>query len=172
MEPVACLVTDPPWTFQDRLGVKGASAHYGCLSLSELKGFPLPPLADNGYLFLWRVAALQSEALELAKAWGYTIKTELVWRKLTATGKRHFGLGRHFRAEHEICLVGTRGKPKPLRHDLRTVFEAQVRQHSRKPDEFYRLVESFCPGPRAELFARQRRPGWLSLGNEVDKWVA
>lgn len=172
MDPIACLVADPPWLFKDKLGTKGANSQYSCLPLSELKSYPLPELADSGYLFLWRVASLQSEALELAEAWGYTVKTELVWRKLTASGKRHFGLGHHLRAEHEVCLVGTRGRPKPLRRNLRTVFDAKVRQHSRKPDEFYRLVESFCPGPRAELFARQRREGWLSLGNEVDKWIA
>ncbi len=168
-----CIVADPPWSFKDRLpGTKGASSQYPCLDLAALKSWSLPPIADDAYLFLWRVASMQLEALELATVWGFAVKTELVWCKLTRTGKRHFGLGRHLRAEHEVCLVATRGSPKPLNRHTRSVFTGPVREHSRKPDEFYQLVEQFCGGPRVELFARQRRPGWDAIGNEVDRFGA
>lgn len=164
------LVADPPWRFNDRLPGKGrgAAKHYDLLGLVDLLGFELPPLAPDCYLFLWRVAAMQEEALRICRAWGFEPKTELVWVKTTKTGKRHFGMGRHLRASHESCIVATRGRPKPLVHNVRSVFEAPVGRHSAKPDAFYDLVEAFAPGPYVELFARRHRPGWTCFGNELE----
>lgn len=167
-----CIVSDPPWRFGDSLpgDTRGASKQYATLRTWEIMRFPLPPIADDAYLFLWRVAAMPQEALDVCKAWGFVPKTELVWRKLTPKGNVHFGMGRHLRAAHETCIVAVRGKPKPLVRNLRTIFDAPVREHSRKPDEFYKLVEAFCAGPRVELFARQRRYGWFAHGNEASKF--
>lgn len=160
------LVADPPWTFGDALGKRGAAANYSLLSLRDILRFELPPLADDAYLFLWRVSALGEEAYRVARAWGFTPKAEIVWMKQTATGKRWFGMGHHVRNEHETCLVATRGKPQPKVRNVCSTFMAPVGRHSEKPDAFYALVEEFAHGPYVELFARRRRAGWTCLGND------
>ena len=166
---IAALVADPPWKFGDSLPGKtrGASKQYRTLSISDIARFPLPPLADNAVLFLWRVAAMQEEALFVCRAWGFKPKTEIIWRKLTRTGKEHFGMGRLVRASHEACLVATRGRPIIRSKSVRSVFAAPVHEHSRKPDEFYDLVQSLSAGPYAELFARRVRPGWEQFGDQL-----
>lgn len=167
----AALIADPPWPFRDRLpgNGRGAQKHYSLLSIDELCAFPLPALAPDCYLFLWRVASQVPEAYRVCDAWGFSAKTELVWQKLTRTGKPHFGLGWHLRAAHEVCIVAVRGRPKPLQRNVRTVFAAPVGRHSEKPNEFYRLVESISAGPYVELFARRQRPGWRCYGNELQE---
>jgi N6-adenosine-specific RNA methylase IME4 len=164
------LCADPPWQFGDKLPGpgRGAEKHYPCMPVEALESFPLPPLATDAVLFLWRVASMQDEALRVMKAWGFKLKTEIVWKKLTKTGKRHFGMGRIVRAEHEVCLVGTRGRPECLLHNVRSTFEAQVGRHSAKPEVFYDIVESLYAGPYVELFARRERAGWTCLGNELE----
>lgn len=163
------LCADPPWRFNDKLPGKGrgAAKHYDVMTTEQLFQFQLPPLEDDCYMFMWRVAAMQYDALELCKAWGFTPKTELVWVKKTKTGKRWFGMGHHLRAEHESCIVATRGRPKPRVRNIRTVFEAKAGRHSEKPDEFFEIVENFSDGPYVELFARRRRKGWMCYGNEI-----
>ena len=166
------LVADPPWPFKDGLPGqgRGAAKHYPLLSIKELCEFPLPEMEHDAVLFLWRVASMTQAAEDVAAAWGFTPKTELVWCKRTTHGKRHFGMGRIVRAEHEVCMIATRGNPPPvLRRDVRSTFEATVGRHSEKPDEFYEIVESLYAGPYAELFARRKRPGWLCFGNEVEQ---
>jgi N6-adenosine-specific RNA methylase IME4 len=113
---------------------------------------------------------MQSEAIAVAKAWGFTIKSELVWRKLTANGKRHFGMGRYVRLEHEVCLIGARGRATSLieNHSTRSVFDAPVGVHSAKPDAFYQLVEGLAPSSvKFEIFARKRRAGWVQFGDQL-----
>lgn len=176
MKPRFCpahrvLVADPPWAFGDSLPGqgRGAAKHYGCLTQADLLSFPLPPLATDAVLFLWRVASMQVEALQVAEAWGFTVKSELVWVKLTRHGKRHFGMGRYVRGAHETCLIATRGRATTLvrDHSVPSVFEAPVGEHSTKPDVFYAIVQRLVPGPYAELFARQPRPGWTQRGDEL-----
>lgn len=175
--PFSVIVADPPWLFGDRLpgAGRGASKHYGCLSVPELKAFPLPPITDDALLFLWKVAAMPQEALDVCQAWGFTPKAELVWRKTTATGKPHFGMGRYTRASHETCIIASRGRGLSLvtRHNVRSTFEAQVGRHSEKPDRFYELVREMCAGStKAELFARRPRPGFTPFGNQVQEPAA
>ena len=169
MSKARVLLADPAWKFGDALPGKtrGASKQYRTLSVSDIARFPLPELADSAVLFLWRVAAMQEEALFVCRAWGFKPKTEIIWRKLTRTGKEHFGMGRLVRASHETCLVATRGKPPIRSHSVRSVFAAPVQEHSRKPDEFYELIEGLCPGPYAELFARRVRAGWAQFGDQL-----
>lgn len=164
------LVADPPWKFGDRLPGKGRGAekHYQCLDVTEIMRFPLPPLDDNCVLLLWRVAAMQQEALDVARAWGFKVKGEIVWNKRTKHGRPHFGMGRIFRASHETCIVATRGRVSPKAHNVRDVFDAPVGVHSQKPVEFYEIVEFMFEGPYAEMFARRRRDGWSCFGNEIE----
>jgi N6-adenosine-specific RNA methylase IME4 len=164
------VLADPPWKFDDALpgAGRGAAKHYCCLSVEELCAFPLPPITDDCVLFLWRMAAMQQEALDVIAAWGFTLKTEIVWNKLTTHHKRWFGMGRIVRNAHEVCLVGTRGRPVRRSRSIRSTFDARVGRHSEKPAAFYELVEALYDGPYVELFARRRRPGWTSLGDQVE----
>lgn len=171
-QPFAVLCADPPWSFSDRLpGPKrGAAKHYPTLPLHEIARFPHPPLARDAVLFLWRVATMQEEALFVMRAWGFKPYTEIVWEKLTRKNKlAHFGMGRIVRGSHETCLVGVRGRPQRLVKNIRSRFAAPIGEdHSAKPEEFYRLiVEPLYAGPYCELFARRRRTGWTTYGNEL-----
>jgi N6-adenosine-specific RNA methylase IME4 len=172
------IVADPPWKFNDRLpgDTRGAERNYPCLSIPELCAFPLPLLAGDATLFLWRVSSMQREAVDVAEAWDFKVKTELVWLKKTKHGKRWFGMGHTLRAEHETCLVATRGRPQVKNHSTRSTLvtdldvdglSATVGKHSEKPEKFYDIVEELFDGPYVELFARRQRAGWTCLGNEV-----
>jgi N6-adenosine-specific RNA methylase IME4 len=117
---------------------------------------------------------MQTEALTVMKAWGFTQKSEIVWRKLTKHLKIHFGMGHYVRMCHEVALIGVRGHPKVKLKNIRSVFDAVAppnpkgrARHSQKPEEFYDLVEKLAPGPYAELFARRRRVGWSCFGDEL-----
>jgi len=165
------VVADPPWPFNDQLPGpgRGAAKHYSMMTLSDIVNYELPPIADDAVLFLWRVATMQPEAIAVCRAWGFVPRTELVWQKLTATGKPWFGMGRLLRGAHESVLVGYRvgGKPKRRAANVRSVFAAMVGEHSEKPEEFYALVERLLPGPYLELFARRERRGWTTIGDEL-----
>lgn len=173
----AVLCADPPWRFGDKLPGprRGAEKHYPTLSVADLCRFPLPTFAADAHLFMWRVSSMQQEALDVGKAWGFTLKSEMVWRKLTTGGKRWFGMGRRVRMEHETCLIFTRGRPVVLDRSVRSVFDAVVPggRHSAKPDEFYDIVHRLCgaptPATHVELFARKPRDGWATYGNELQQ---
>lgn len=168
-EPFACVVADPPWAFSDQLSgeKRGAARNYDVMSVDDLCRIPLPPIADDAYLFLWRVSAMVEEAYRVVRAWGFKPKSEVVWNKLTKTGKPWFGMGHHVRASHETAILAVRGRPTRYNASTRSSFSAPVLRHSEKPAAFYALVEGLCPGPRVELFARAERPGWTCLGNEL-----
>lgn len=173
------LVADCPWKFDDALPGpnRGAEKNYPCLSIEELCTFQLPPMAEDSVLFFWRVSVMQQEALDVVRAWGFKVKGEVVWLKKTVSGGRFFGMGRIVRAEHEICLIATRGKPQVLNHSTRSTFTTEEMdfeglsavntRHSAKPEQFYSIIESLFAPPYCEMFARRIRPGWVCLGNEV-----
>jgi N6-adenosine-specific RNA methylase IME4 len=171
----ACIVADPAWDFDDALpgNSRGAARHYKLMTTAEIERMPLlgqpsfPLVSPDAWLFLWRVSAMVEDAYRLVRAWGFTPKSEIVWNKLTAHGKPHFGMGHYVRASHEVCIVATRGSPEVLSHSVRSVFSAKVGEHSEKPEEFFRIVEALAPGPRVEMFARRRRQGWDSLGDQL-----
>lgn len=175
------LTADCPWKFNDKLPGKGrgAAKNYPVLTVEELCRFPLPHLADDAYLFFWRVSSMVEEAYQVVRAWGFTPKSEIVWQKLTKKGKQWFGMGRHVRASHETAIVAVRGRPKPLSRSVRSTFAAPVPvgpdgryRHSGKPEEFYDLVERLARGRYVELFARRQRPGWICLGNQMPEVAA
>lgn len=170
------ITADPPWQFEDELGSRGARANYKTMTVDQICRFPLPPLYESSTLFMWRVASMQQEALDVIDAWDFTVKCEIVWRKLTKTGKPFFGMGRTVRNEHETCLIATSGRPVTLNKSIRSTFEAPVPVdaqgryiHSAKPEEFYKIVEQLRDGPYVELFARRGRANWTCLGDEVPR---
>jgi N6-adenosine-specific RNA methylase IME4 len=168
--PFACVVADLPLKFGDTLpgAGRGAARHYDVMPTTAICRFALPAIADDAVLLCWRVAAMQQDALDVVKAWGFTLKSEIVWRKVTKNGKRWFGMGRYVRAEHETCLIAVRGRPQINCSSIRSVFDAPAGRHSEKPNEFYAIVERLCAGPRVELFSRRHRTGWTCLGNELE----
>lgn len=176
MRPFDVVVSDPAWKYGDSLpGPKrGAGKFYECMTVDEICRFRLPPVAKDALLFLWRVSAMQEEALQVVRAWGFAPKSEMVWVKTTATGKRHFGMGRYTRASHESCIIATRGRGIDLirDHSIRSVFEAPVARHSEKPDEFFALVAKMTSGRRCELFARRPRLGFVPFGDQVERTAA
>jgi N6-adenosine-specific RNA methylase IME4 len=139
------------------------------MSVDEIARFPIPPMCKASVLVLWRVASMQREALDVCDAWGFEPKSELVWLKRTRHGKRHFGMGRYVRQEHETCIIATRGAASKLAklRNVRSTFEAPVGRHSEKPEAFFELVERLFDGPYVELYARRRRTGWTCIGDEL-----
>jgi len=170
------IVSDPPWPFGDKLpGPKrGAEKHYKCMTISEIIHMPLPPIHEQAVLFLWRVSSMVEEAYQIVRAWDFVPKSEIVWNKTDETGEKDsMGMGRIVRGSHETCIIATHGKLiKPASMSERTSFRAPRTAHSEKPEAFYRIVERLYPlelWPEAhvELFARRRRRGWISFGDEL-----
>jgi N6-adenosine-specific RNA methylase IME4 len=175
-EPFRVITADCPWRPGDSLPGKtrGAAKQYKTMTVDHLCTFELPPIAPDCVLFLWRLSIMQEEALRVARAWGFNpTKGELVWAKMTPSGKQHFGMGRILRGSHESCIVATRGKPTPLHHSQRDLFSAPVPRvggriiHSAKPDAFYEIVRGLFDGPRAALFERKQRPGFECFGDQL-----
>ncbi len=171
------ILADPPWRFSNRTG-KMAPEHkrlsrYGTMTFEEIMGLPVEELAlPRSHLYLWTPNALLKEGLEVMKRWGFTYKTNIVWYKVRRDGGPDGrGVGFYFRNVTELVLFGVRGNFRTLppgRMQVNIVC-ARKREHSRKPDELYDLIETCSPGPYLELFARQRRPEWEQWGNETDK---
>jgi N6-adenosine-specific RNA methylase IME4 len=168
------IYSDPPWTFQtwsQKGKGKSAEQHYHCMTLDDIKALPVCDLAaKDSVLFLWATTPMLPQAIDTMLAWGFTYKSCLAWVKLTKAGKPHFGTGHIFRNCVEMCLLGTRGHPKVLNHRTRNVLLSPRREHSRKPDEMYPLIEEMYAGPYLEMFARSLRPGWTAFGDEAEKF--
>jgi len=174
----ASLLADPPWQFQNRTG-KMAPEHrrlsrYSTLTMSELALLPVEGLAaDTAHLYLWVPNALLPNGLELMSAWGFQYKSNIVWHKIRKDGGSDGrGVGFYFRNVTELLLFGVRGKNARTLEAGRTQVNyigTRKREHSRKPDEQYDLIESCSPGPYLELFARGVRKNWVSWGNQADE---
>lgn len=169
----ATILADPPWRFQNRTG-KMAPEHrrlsrYGTMELDEIMALPVAEAAaDPAHLYLWVPNALLPDGLAVMKAWGFDYKSNLVWHKVRKDGGSDGrGVGFYFRNVTELCLFGVRGKAArtlaPGRRQVNLV-GMRKREHSRKPDEFYDVIEACSPGPRLELFARGERKGWTAWG--------
>lgn len=171
------ILADPPWQFQNRTG-KMAPEHkrlnrYGTMELDEILSLPVRALAeDTAHLYLWVPNALLPEGLKVMEAWGFKYKSNLIWHKVRKDGGPDGrGVGFYFRNVTELVLFGVRGKnARTLAPGRRQVnfLATQKREHSRKPDEMYEIIESCSPGPYLELFARGVRTNWSVWGNEAD----
>lgn len=171
------ILADPPWQFMNRTG-KVAPEHrrlgrYGTMTLEQIKALPVAGVAAaKSHLYLWVPNALVLEGLEVMKLWGFTYKTNIVWHKVRKDGGPDGrGVGFYFRNVTELILFGVRGSLRTAKAGRTQVnfLATRKREHSRKPDEIYPIVESCSPGPYLELFARHSRPGWSCWGNEVDE---
>jgi N6-adenosine-specific RNA methylase IME4 len=170
------ILADPPWRFQNKTG-KVAPEHrrlsrYATLTLAEICALPVAALcAPTTHLYLWCPNALLPDGLAVMAAWGFTYKANIVWHKIRKDGAPDGrGVGFYFRNVTELILFGTRGKnARTLAPGRRQVnyMATRKREHSRKPDEQYQLIEACSPGPYLELFGRGIRPGWSAWGDEA-----
>jgi N6-adenosine-specific RNA methylase IME4 len=148
---------------------------YTTLTLGEIKEIPVAlAAAEPSHLYLWIPNALLSEGLEVMKAWGFTYKSNLVWHKVRKDGGPDGrGVGFYFRNTTELVLFGIRGKLRTLQPGRTQVniIRSRKREHSRKPDELYDIIEACSPGPYLELFARGIRPGWDQWGNQTGDYA-
>lgn len=174
------VLADPPWQFQNRTG-KVAPEHkrlsrYGTMPLSEIEELPVHLLlADTAHLYLWVPNALLPEGLRVMHKWGFRYKSNLVWHKVRKDGEPDGrGVGFYFRNTTELLLFGTRGKNArtlPPGRSQVNIMRTMKREHSRKPDEQYDLIERCSPGPFLELFARGPRAGWSGWGDQADSYA-
>lgn len=189
------ILADPPWHFQcwvetGHSGSKlpgggknyGSSRGptYGTLKENDLTAMPIADMAArDSVLFLWTCWPVLEQSLRLIKSWGFKYKTcGFCWIKANTSQIDMFrddatprmGLGYWTRANSEVCLLATRGKPKRLSPNVRQGIIEPLREHSRKPDGVHDRIERLVSGPYLELFARQQRPNWTCWGNEVDKF--
>ncbi len=173
----ATILADPPWQFTNRTG-KIAPEHkrlsrYGTMTLSDVMALPVADIAaPTAHLYLWCPNALLPDGIAVMQAWGFSYKSNLVWHKVRKDGGSDGrGVGFYFRNVTELLLFGVRGKNartlKPGRSQV-NLLATRKREHSRKPDEQYELIESCSPGPFVELFARGTRKGWVTWGNEAN----
>ena len=172
------ILADPPWLFQNRSG-KVAPEHkrlyrYQTMTNEDIFDMPIKEIAlPQSHLYLWVPNALIETGLEVVKAWGFTHKTNLIWYKVRKDGgPDRRGVGFYFRNVTETVLFGVRGNLRTLAPGRRqeNIIISQKRGHSRKPDELYPIIEACSPGPYLELFARNQRDGWISWGNEAEKY--
>lgn len=158
------LVADPPWPYTKRSSdtTHRGTIPYPSMSIEEIEELSIGDLAhEDCILWLWTTNAFMADAHGLAQSWGFEVKTILTW------AKDRMGVGDWLRGQTEHCLLAVRGKPVVTLSNQTTLLRGRVGEHSQKPQEFYRLVESLCPGSKCELFARSRRDGWETFGAEV-----
>ncbi len=172
------LLADPPWRFANRTG-KVAPEHrrlsrYGTMATDEIAALPVADLmAERAHCYLWVPNALLPDGLAVLAAWGFTYKSNIVWHKVRKDGGSDGrGVGFYFRNVTEILLFGTRGRDvrtlAPARRQV-NLLSTRKREHSRKPDEQYSLIEACSWGPFLELFGRGLREGWTVWGNQADE---
>lgn len=170
------ILADPPWRFINRTG-KVAPEHrrlarYGTMSTDEICELPVESLTEStAHLYLWVPNALLPEGLRVLQAWGFQYKANIVWHKVRKDGGSDGrGVGFYFRNVTEILLFGVRGKNARTEAAGRSqvnYMSSRKREHSRKPDEQYDLIESCSKGPYLEMFARGTRENWTYWGNQA-----
>jgi N6-adenosine-specific RNA methylase IME4 len=173
----ATILADPPWQFTNKTG-KVAPEHkrlsrYGTMKLEEIMALPVGDVAATpGHLYLWCPNAMLPEGLAVMKAWGFAYKSNIIWHKIRKDGGSDGrGVGFYFRNVTELILFGVRGKnARTLAPGRRQVnlLATRKREHSRKPDEQYEIIEACSPGPFLELFARGTRKNWHTWGDQAD----
>lgn len=174
------VLADPPWQFTNRTG-KMAPEHkrlnrYPTMSLQDIKDLPVEAVVkDTAHLYLWVPNALLPDGLAVMSHWGFTYKSNLIWYKIRKDGgPDRRGVGFYFRNVTEVILFGVRGKNARTLQPGRSqenIISTKKREHSRKPDEQYDLIEACSPGPFIELFARGPRKGWFSWGNQSEEYA-
>lgn len=186
------ILADPPWQFNslwggrpkkigDNYPSRAIDSHYDTMTIEQIAALPVSDLAaENCVLFMWTCWPVLEKSFAVLQGWGFDYKTcAFTWMKANAGQidmfrddlDAHMGMGYWTRANSEVCLLATRGKPKRLAADVRQGIISPRREHSRKPDGVHKRIERLVAGPYVELFARQKRSGWDSWGNETEKFT-
>lgn len=176
----ATILADPPWQFTNRTG-KMAPEHkrlqrYPTMPLEDIKELPIQTIAqDSAHLYLWVPNALLNFGLQVMEHWGFTYKTNIIWYKTRKDGgPDRRGVGFYFRNVTEMILFGVHGKNVRTLQPGRSqenIIVSMKREHSRKPDEQYEIIETCSNGPYIELFARGPRTGWFVWGNQAEEYT-
>lgn len=170
------IYADPPWKYNSKANHKtrfrgGACGHYELMSMEEIKKLPIDKISDeNCVLFMWCTFPYLDEQIKLFEHWGFEYRTVgFTWVKTNKkNGKPFFGVGYYAKSNAEVCLMGIKGKMKPVSNKVSSVIISPRQEHSKKPCEAReRIVELFGNIPRIELFARTKKKGWDVWGNEV-----
>lgn len=179
------ILADPPWHFElysmkENKRVRHASNHYTTMPIEDIYAMPVDDLAaKNCVLFIWVIWPMLEHGLKCIEAWGFKYKTcGFAWMKADGRQIMLFDdqiatdmlTGYWTRANSEVCLLATKGKPKRINADVRQGIIAPRREHSRKPDGIHDRIERLVSGPYLELFARQQRKGWTTWGNQTGKF--
>jgi len=159
------IYADPPWSYSfSKSKSRAIESHYKTMKVADICNMAVPS-AENSVLYLWATAPKLLDAIKVMSSWGFTYKTNCVW------DKRLLGMGYWFRGQHELLLVGVKGKFSPPAPPLRlgSVFSIKRTRHSKKPDYIRDCISSwFCNANKLELFARSKAHGWHSWGNEIN----
>ncbi len=160
------IVIDPPWPYGTDYDMDGrrAASQYPEQSLEDIAKMPIPA-ADNCVLWLWTTHKFMRYSFAILDIWGFREVAIATWEK------DQMGLGQWLRSQTEFCIMAVKGKPVVNLIDQTTIIHGPMREHSRKPDEFYEMVESLCIGRRADYYSREKREGWDQYGNELAKFV-
>lgn len=174
MARFSIILADPCWSYRDPIlhsGKGGAATQYPTMTDDDIADLPVPFLAaDSCALFLWCTMPKLAEGLEVIRRWGFLYKTcAFTWVKRNQCGTFFMGMGNWTRGNAEVCLLGIKGKPSRVNAGVHSVVDTVRGRHSAKPSCVRdRIVQLLGPLPRVELFARERSPGWVSLGNDLD----
>ena len=166
------ILADPAWSYNDKAlaGNRGACCKYDVMNIEDIKNLEVGKIAaDDCVLFLWCTYPKLNEVFDVIKAWGFEYKTvAFTWVKKYRNGDNFMGMGRWTRANAEVCLLATKGKPKRISASVRQIIESVPERHSKKPDIVRDKIVELCGDlPRIELFARERAEGWSSWGLEI-----
>ena len=166
------ILADPAWSYNDKAlaGNRGACCKYDVMNIEDIKNLEVGKIAaDNCVLFLWCTYPKLNEVFDVIKAWGFVYKTvAFTWVKKYRNGGNFMGMGRWTRANAEVCLLATKGKPKRISASVRQIIESVPERHSKKPNIVRDKIVELCGDlPRIELFARERAEGWSAWGLEI-----
>jgi len=165
MKKYDVIYADPPWRYKfSKSNSRQIENQYPTMSLDDIKTLSVPA-NDNCVLYLWATAPKLLEALDVLKSWGFKYKTHMIW------DKEIIGMGYWFRGQHELLLVGTKGKVSPPKQHTRTssVYVEHRGKHSKKPNGIRELINYWFPDKsKVELFARDKHDGWDAWGNEIE----
>ena len=167
------IYADPPWYFKSyskRGEGRNATNHYSCMEFDDICRLPIASITDlDCVLFLWVTDPFLEKSFRLLKEWGFKYKTvAFTWIKTNEKNNYFMGLGYWTRANPEMCLLATKGKPKRISKNVKQLIIDKRREHSKKPDIVRNEIVNLCGDlPRIELFARQKVKGWDSWGDEA-----